>query len=231
MTASPFLYQPPVSDPHMVVFEDAHILVVNKPAGLLSVPGRLPQHQDSLFLRLQALHPDVLVVHRLDMATSGLMVFARGAAPHRALSMAFEQRRVQKRYLARVLGCPQISSGRIELPLTADWPNRPLQKVDHETGKPSCTDWERVSADGQTSLLRLTPVTGRTHQLRVHLAAIGHPILGDEFYGLGTSEPLSDRLCLHASELGFDHPVTGRPLRFETPSGPEDFALSGETGT
>lgn len=216
MTVPPFLYAPPGTEPLPVLHEDPYLLVVDKPSGLLSVPGRLSEHRDSLLIRLQDVYPDALTVHRLDMATSGLMVFARGRDSHRALSMAFEQRRVRKLYLARVHGRPEADAGRINLPLITDWPNRPRQKVDHETGKPSQTDWKLLTSDSATSLLALTPVTGRSHQLRVHLSEIGHPILGDGFYGNGVSETLADRLCLHASELAFQHPVSFAELAFHS---------------
>lgn len=215
MKAPPLIYQPPATDPLPVLYQDEALLIVHKPAGLLSVPGRLPEHRDSLLSRLQAIYPDALTVHRLDMATSGLMVFARGKESHRALSIAFEKRQVHKRYLARVLGTPD-ASGLVDLPLITDWPNRPRQIVDHDIGKPSQTEWQLLSSDGETSLVKLTPITGRSHQLRVHMAEIGHPILGDQFYGTDASRVMADRLCLHASELGLVHPVTGAPLSFET---------------
>lgn len=216
MKAPPLVYQPPATDPLPILFQDAYMLVVNKPAGLLSVPGRLDEHKDSLFTRLQAVYPDVLTVHRLDMATSGLMVFARGKAAHRTLSIAFEKRQIHKRYLARVWGRPDQPSGRVDLPLITDWPNRPRQMVDFEIGKPSQTEWTLLSSDDQTSLVKLSPVTGRSHQLRVHMAEIGHPILGDQFYGTPESRAAASRLCLHASELGLAHPETGDMLSFET---------------
>ena len=189
---------------------DARLLAVDKPAGLLAVPGRLPENFDSVATRVQAAHPEALVVHRLDQVTSGLMVMARDADTHRALSQAFAARRVEKRYEAWVEGIIERDAGEIDLPLICDWPNRPRQKVDHEAGKPSLTRWrvlERDAAGGRTRL-ELAPVTGRSHQLRVHLATIGHPIAGDAFYGAAQGA----RVCLHAAGLAFAHPVDGRPL-------------------
>jgi tRNA pseudouridine32 synthase/23S rRNA pseudouridine746 synthase len=194
--------------------------VANKPAGLLAVPGRGADKQDCLASRVQAEFPDALVVHRLDMATSGLLLFARGAEMQRRLSHLFSKREVQKRYVAVVAGRVESLSAEIDLPLAGDWPNRPRQKVDHELGKPSLTRY-RVLGYGEdvrpgvskgerdtcTTRVELEPVTGRTHQLRVHLAAIGHPILGDALYGQG-----AERLMLHASALSFAHPLGGEPL-------------------
>ncbi|MGA9658647.1 MAG: pseudouridine synthase [Asticcacaulis sp.] len=194
---------------------DDHMLVAEKPADLLSVPGRLPEHKDCLISRLQALYPDALTVHRLDMATSGLMVFARGAAAQRELSKAFAERRVEKRYVAVVAG--QVTEdGEVDLPLIADWPNRPRQMVDHEAGKPSLTRYRILSREADTTRLELEPVTGRSHQLRVHMMAIGHPILGDVFYAPPDVQALSPRLLLHAQDLVLPHPLTGETLRFHS---------------
>lgn len=187
--------------------------MVNKPAGLLAVPGRGEDKQDCLATRVQQKFPDALVVHRLDMATSGLMVFARGTEMQRILSRLFREREVEKRYIAVVAGALDSAEGEVNLPIVADWPNRPLHKVDHESGKPSLTRYRLLAFDvtSQTSRLELEPVTGRTHQLRVHMAAIGHPILGDALYGDPASAP---RLMLHACSLGFTHPLTGAALNF-----------------
>lgn len=190
--------------------------MVNKPAGLLAVPGRGEDKQDCLAARVQREYPDALVVHRLDMATSGLMVFARGAEMQRILSRQFREREVEKRYVAVVAGKVDAEAGEVNLPIMADWPNRPLHKVDHESGKPSLTRYRLLAFDvtSQTSRLELEPVTGRTHQLRVHMAAIGHPILGDALYGDPASAP---RLMLHACSLRFAHPLTGAALNFTAP--------------
>jgi tRNA pseudouridine32 synthase/23S rRNA pseudouridine746 synthase len=186
---------------------DDHLLIVEKPAGLLSVPGRSPELADCLISRVQVDHPDALTVHRLDQVTSGLVVIARGAAMQRALSMQFEQRQVAKGYEALVEGVVSTDAGEIDLPLIRDWPNRPRQKVDVEIGKPSLTRWRVLARDAVASRTRLAlePVTGRSHQLRVHLASIGHPIVGDDFYGAAPAA----RVCLHAVRLGFAHPATG----------------------
>ena len=193
------------------------MLVAKKPAGLLSVPGRLPENKDCLITRLQAAYPDALTVHRLDMATSGLMVFARGAETHRALSKAFADRHVSKRYIAVVAGRLE-GQGEVDLPLITDWPNRPRQMVDHEIGKPSLTRWRALVHDGVTTRVELEPVTGRSHQLRVHMMAIGHPIVGDVFYAPPEIEASSSRLLLHAERLTLPHPVSGEVIDFHSPA-------------
>jgi tRNA pseudouridine32 synthase/23S rRNA pseudouridine746 synthase len=204
---------------------DAHLMVVDKPAGLLAVPGRGADKQDCLAGRLQVRWPGTLTVHRLDMGTSGLMVFARDAVTQAALGLAFAQRRVSKHYEAVVNGIPVQADrdadgwSRIDLPLAADWPRRPLQKVCHAQGKPSATLWRTVGPEpalGGTRL-ELQPLTGRTHQLRVHLQAIGHVILGDGLYAQGDALARAPRLLLHARTLAFTHPVTGATLRFDGP--------------
>lgn len=195
-----------------VLHEDPCLLIVEKPAGLLSVPGRLPEHRDSVAVRVQTLYPEALIVHRLDQVTSGLMLMARDPVTHRALSEAFAARDIDKRYEAWVEGLVDSDAGEIDLPLIADWPNRPRQKVDHAIGKPSRTRWRVMTRDETTSRTRLElePVTGRTHQLRVHLAEIGHPIIGDAFYGAAPA----GRVCLHATRLGFTYPGTGAVMAF-----------------
>jgi tRNA pseudouridine32 synthase/23S rRNA pseudouridine746 synthase len=194
-----------------LIWRDDHLLVVNKPAGLLAVPGRGEDKQDCLSARLQTQFPDALVVHRLDMATSGLMVFARGSVKQRRLSKLFRDREVEKRYVAVVAGRLAAEAGEVDLPIAADWPNRPLRKIDDELGKPSLTRYRILELDVATSHVELEPFTGRTHQLRIHMAAIGHPILGDALYGDASSAP---RLLLHASSLSFAHPTSGEPLNF-----------------
>ena len=190
-----------------LIYRDDTLLVVSKPAGLLAVPGRGEDKQDCLATRIQQEFPDALVVHRLDMATSGLMLFARGVEMQQRLSQMFRTRQVQKRYVAIVAGKMEQATGEVNLPIVADWPNRPLRKIDVESGKPSLTRFRLLALDAvkDTSRVELEPVTGRTHQLRVHMAEIGHPILGDTLYGAmaGVS---SERLLLHASKLGFVHP-------------------------
>ena len=213
---APLDYRPPQTDPLPVLYQDEQLIVVDKPAGLLSVPGRLPQHKDSLALRLQAEFPDALTVHRLDMDTSGLMVFAHGPEIHRALSMAFERKQVAKRYEALVWGSPSQEEGQINLPLIKDWPNRPRHMVDFDNGKPSQTLWKVLAREDEVTRVSLTPVTGRTHQLRIHMAEIGHGILGDCWYGSPESMSARHRLCLHACELSFEHPATGETLVFKS---------------
>jgi tRNA pseudouridine32 synthase / 23S rRNA pseudouridine746 synthase len=195
---------------------DAALLIVDKPAGLLAVPGRGEHLQDCVAARVQALYADAKVVHRLDQATSGLMSFGRGDAAQRALSRAFESRSVAKRYIAVVAGLVVDEQGWIDLPLAGDWPNRPRQQVDHEHGKASQTRWRVLSRDaalGRTRL-ELEPLTGRSHQLRVHLLAIGHPIVGDALYA--PPSLAAARLMLHASELTIPHPVDGRAMNFSS---------------
>jgi len=194
-----------------VIHFDESLIVANKPAGLLAVPGRGADKQDCLASRVQKEFPDALVVHRLDMATSGLMLFARGAEMQRRLSRLFRERKVQKRYVAMAAGRLEPLSGEIELPLICDWPNRPKQKVDHESGKRSLTRYRALERIGDTTRIELEPVTGRTHQLRLHLAAIGHPIIGDALYG-----EEAERLLLHASGLSFVHPLSGELLNLKS---------------
>lgn len=193
---------------------DDGFVVVDKPADLPAVPGRAPGLQDCAVGRVQALHADALVVHRLDMATSGLLVFARGLEAQRALGRAFERREVDKRYVAWVSGEPAQDADTVELPLGPDWPRRPMQQVDTVRGRPACTHWRVLERRGASSRLELHPVTGRTHQLRVHLAAIGHPILGDTLYAPVAVQALAPRLCLHAWRLEIPHPRTGLRVGF-----------------
>jgi len=204
--------------PGLIHFDET-LLVADKPPGLLSVPGRGEGKQECLSARIQRDFPDALVVHRLDMATSGLMVFARGAEMQRLLSRMFRERRVEKRYVAVVTGRVGNAWGEIELPMLSDWPNRPRQKVDFVLGKQATTCYRLLGYDAlaDTSSIELEPVTGRTHQLRVHLAAIGHPILGDALYGKSKCG-FAGRMLLHASKLGFSHPLRGNRLSFESAS-------------
>jgi tRNA pseudouridine32 synthase / 23S rRNA pseudouridine746 synthase len=208
----------PEHDALAVVHDDAACIVVVKPSGLLSVPGRGEQGQDCLSAQVQALFSDALVVHRLDMATSGLMLFARGAAAQRSLSIAFAAREVHKRYLAVAEGLVEQDSGEIDLPLMADWPNRPKQKWDRAHGKPSLTRYRVMARDeaARTTRLELEPVTGRAHQLRLHLLSLGHPILGDALYAPPEVQARASRLLLHASALRFAHPLSGAPMFFES---------------
>ncbi|NML14084.1 pseudouridine synthase [Azohydromonas caseinilytica] len=198
---------------------DESLLILVKPSGLLAVPGRTMS--DCLAARVQSQFPDALVVHRLDMATSGLIAMGRGAAAQRALSIAFAERRVHKRYIARVAGrleAPATGWGEIELPLRCDWPNRPRQMVDPELGKASLTRWRVLAHEDDATRVELEPVTGRSHQLRVHLAALGHPILGDELYAPAEALARAPRLLLHAAELALPHPLHGEVMRFASPA-------------
>jgi tRNA pseudouridine32 synthase/23S rRNA pseudouridine746 synthase len=209
-----------------LLYADDTLLVVDKPSGLLAVPGRGADKQDCLSARVQARYPDALIVHRLDMATSGLMVMARGLAAQRILSKAFAAREVKKRYIAVVAGrleappdCGIAGNWRIiDLPIIVDWPNRPLRIVDPLRGKPSLTRWRVLGSDETSTRVELEPVTGRSHQLRVHLRELGHPILGDTLYAPPGVQALSRRLLLHAWSLSFVHPATGERLAFERPA-------------
>ena len=213
------VYTPPPDLGLEVLHVEPAFVVLAKPPGLLSEPGRGPDKRDSLLVRAQARFPDARIVHRLDMMTSGLLVLARETRAHATLSEAFRERDVHKRYEALVHGRPANDEGEIDLPLVVDWPNRPRQIVCHDTGKPSLTHYRVVGethVDGVGTLARiaLAPVTGRTHQLRVHLASLGCPIAGDPFYGIaGDTAP---RMMLHACRLAFAHPLTGEPLVFES---------------
>lgn len=200
-----------VRTPVSVVHLDAQLLVVDKPAGLLSVPGRGADKADCLASRVLPLCADALTVHRLDMATSGLVVFGRGVQMQRRLSIAFAQRELLKHYEAVVSGLPEADFGEISLPVLADWPRRPLQKVDLAHGKPSLTRWQVLAREPRsgTSRLALQPLTGRTHQLRLHLAAIGHPILGDALYAPAAVAAAAPRLLLHAQGLALPAGATG----------------------
>ena len=205
-------YNPP-NDPIEVVYEDAHVVAVNKPTGLLSVPGKGDHLSDCMLSRVMLAFPDALLVHRLDRDTSGVMVFALTPHAQRSMSMQFEARSTKKTYVACVAGAVDESEGEIDLPLIVDWPNRPKQMVCHETGKPAVTEFKRMSVTEWQSRLRLFPKTGRSHQLRVHCLAIGHPILGDPLY---SPETVADfpSLLLHSEELRINHPESGKGLRF-----------------
>ena len=212
------VYRPPPDLGLEVLHVEPAFVVLAKPPGLLSEPGRGPDKRDSLLIRAQAVYPDARIVHRLDMMTSGVIVLARETLAHASLSEAFREREVDKRYEALVHGRPARDEGEIDLPLVVDWPNRPRQIVCQDTGKPSLTHYRVVGeahVEGIGTLVRiaLAPVTGRTHQLRVHLASLGCPIAGDPFYGIaGDTAP---RMMLHACRLAFAHPLTGEPVVFE----------------
>ena len=205
-------YRPP-QDPLDILHHDHELLLVNKPSGLLSVPGKGAHLADCLIARVQDAFPEALLVHRLDMDTSGVMVF--GLTPHaqRHLGLQFEKRQVKKTYVARVWGLIEDKTGEIDLPLIVDWPNRPLQMVDHDNGKPAQTDWRVMRRGEQETRVRLYPRTGRSHQLRVHMKEIGHPILGDPFYADGPARDFP-RMMLHAESLRLRHPDGGKGMNF-----------------
>lgn len=207
-------YDPP-QDPLVILHEDAEVLLVDKPSGLLSVPGKGPHLADCLLSRVQQVFPGALLVHRLDRDTSGVMIFAMTPYAQRHLGLQFEKRMTRKTYVARVWGVPAEPAGTIDLPLIVDWPNRPLQKVCHDTGKPAQTDWKRIKDEGDTARVRMFPRTGRSHQLRVHMLSIGHPILGDPFYATGPARDYP-RLMLHSEELRFNHPQGGRSTKIRS---------------
>ena len=207
-------YFPP-NDPLNILYEDSDVLAVDKPAGLLSVPGKTEDLADCLLARVQLAFPDALLVHRLDRDTSGVMVFAMTAHAQRHLSMQFEKRVVKKTYVARVAGEVAEKSGEIDLPLIVDWPNRPLQKVCHDTGRPSFTEWVRQKVLDGESRLRLMPKTGRSHQLRVHCLSMGYPILGDPLYAPQTADNYP-RMMLHAEEIRLNHPENAKGMKFRT---------------
>ncbi len=200
-----FDYQPP-DVPLSIIHQDDHVIVADKPAGLLSVPGKLEGRKDCLESRLRAAFWDSLLVHRLDCDTSGVMIFARTKLAQGFLGQEFEKRRAKKTYVARVAGVMQEDTGRVDLPIGSDWPNRPRQMVDHDNGRAAVTDWEVIERSDTETRVRLFPLTGRSHQLRVHMLALGHPILGDPIYSSDATR--FDRLMLHAETLGLHHPGT-----------------------
>lgn len=204
-------YNPP-QDPLDILHDDHEVLLVNKPSGLLSVPGKGEHLADCLIARVQAVFPQALLVHRLDRDTSGVMIF--GLTPHaqRHLGLQFEKRQTKKTYVARVAGEMSEKTGTVDLPLIVDWPNRPKQMVDHENGKQAVTDWRVIRSGQGETRVRLMPKTGRSHQLRVHMLALGHPILGDPFYATGDARDYP-RLMLHSETFQFRHPDGGQGTR------------------
>ena len=198
------------------VYSDEHIIIVDKPANMLSVPGRTPDKQDCLIHRVQKRFPEARIVHRLDFSTSGLMVIALNRESHRILSRQFENRDIGKTYVAKVYGQPGQTSGVLNLPLRCDWERRPLQIVDHKLGKKALTHWKIIERFENSCFVELSPATGRTHQLRVHMQAMGHPILGDELYAHDTAYSMTDRLNLHAKELIINNPVENSRMTFSS---------------
>ncbi len=209
-----FTYLPP-HDPAAYIYTDDDLIIVDKPSGLLSVPGKT--EPDCLETRIRKDYPESLTVHRLDMATSGVMVFARNAKAQRHLGLQFEKRMTEKTYIARIWGRPEKDSGTIDLPLITDWPNRPKQMVCYDNGKASVTDWKVLEREDKAARLALYPRTGRSHQLRVHMLAIGHPILGDRLYAPEEAFTAAPRLQLHAWKLKLRKPTGGEWIEFESP--------------
>lgn len=218
MTLEPLDYRPATTPWLRVIHEDRDMVVVNKPGGLLSVPGRTPDLFDSVLSRVRETHPHAQAVHRLDLGTSGVLVVATRRKAEAILRQQFQDRLTRKVYLARVQGRVGDDAGRIDLPLICDWPNRPRQMVCHDTGKPALTDYVVLERAAQSTLVLLRPQTGRSHQLRVHMASLGHPILGDNLYGDARQ---GDTMLLHASQLGLFHPFSGEWIVFHAPC---DFA-------
>lgn len=209
-----FLYAPP-REPHLsVLHADGDLLVLDKPSGLLSVPGKAREHSDCVEARAQQDYADARIVHRLDMDTSGVMVLAMNARAHRHLGLQFERRKTQKTYIAEIWGHLSEETGEVDLPLICDWPNRPKQMVSFEHGKPALTRWQVLERRARTTRVRLFPHTGRSHQLRVHMLSLGHPIIGDRFYAEGEALEASNRLALHAESLEFHHPTGGERVTF-----------------
>ena len=207
------IYKPPL-DPLDIIYEDAEFVIVNKPSGLLSVPGKGKHLSDCLLERLKLIFPDALLVHRLDRDTSGLIIFALTKFSQRHISLQFEKRQIKKAYVADVWGKLDKKRGVVNLPLIVDWPNRPMQHVDHEIGKEAITEWKVQRYSKVSTRVKLSPKTGRSHQLRVHMKEIGHPILGDPFYATGKAADFS-RLMLHAESLRFNHPNGGKGVHFK----------------
>lgn len=205
---------PPCDKEVEILYQDEHLLLVNKPELLLSVPGKLPQNKDCVITRLQQNFPTATVVHRLDLDTSGIMAFPLSKAVHAHISRQFQERKVYKIYTAVVFGVVEDDSGKIELPIACDWQNRPKQKICYEKGRQALTNYEVLERFPEKNCTRiiLKPVTGRSHQLRIHLSEIGHPILGCDLYAHEEAFYMAERLMLHATELSFEHPVTGEPI-------------------
>ena len=204
-----FVYMPP-QEPLSIIYEDEDLVVIEKPAGLLSVPGRLPEHHDSAYLRVLAQFPNAKITHRLDMATSGILMFAKHRDAEVAVSKMFQARTVKKNYIALVQGRLE-GEGSIDVPIITDWENRPRQMVHYELGKPAKTLYQALSYDEKSDITRvlLTPITGRSHQLRVHMLHISHPIIGDKIYHPEPQRSSLNRMALHASYLAFIHPLSG----------------------
>ena len=213
-------YNPPQEPWLDLVYRDDYIAVVNKPSGLLSVPGNQLQYYDSAMSRVKERYGFCEPAHRLDMATSGILLFALSKAADRELKRQFREREPKKYYQALVWGHVEQDHGVVELPLICDWENRPRQKICFERGKRAVTFYDVLQRyPNNTTRVKLTPITGRSHQLRLHMLALGHPILGDKFYAHPQAKALSPRLCLHAESLQIQHPITGETMEFTAPVG------------
>ena len=213
----PFVYNPPRLPRLGIIHHDDDLLVLDKPSGLLTVPGKPLGHRDCLEARARTVFPAATTVHRLDMDTSGVLIMALTRKAHRHLGLQFERRQVSKLYIARVWGKVKDDQGEIDLPLVCDWPNRPRQMVDHEHGKPAFTRWQVLAREHGTTRLALYPLTGRSHQLRVHMSSIGHPVLGDNLYASPEALGAAGRLQLHARAITIYHPGGGARVTFESP--------------
>lgn len=212
-----FAYDPPTDPWLTVIYEDDHLVVFDKPSGLLAVPGKDERLADSLQTRALEAYPGVGTIHRLDKDTSGVMAMAKSKWAHGRVGIQFEKRLTRKAYVARVWGDVAENEGIVDLPLATDWENKPRQRVDFERGRPAQSAWRVLAREGGVTRIELVPITGRTHQLRVHMRQIGHPILGDEFYATGGALKAADRLQLHAAYLAFQHPASGKEIAFHAP--------------
>ncbi|MFD1942444.1 RluA family pseudouridine synthase [Paradevosia shaoguanensis] len=212
-----YIYTPPMEPYLTVIHEDEDIIVLDKPSGLLSVPGKPEELKDCLESRARERYPTASTIHRLDKDTSGVVVMALNKWAHGRIGIQFEKRQTEKFYEARLWGLLEEDRGRVDLPLATDWERKPRQRVDFENGRPSQTDWEVLSREGNITRVKLMPITGRTHQLRVHMLSLGHPIVGDPFYAPEEALAAADRLQLHAEMLGFTHPRSGARMEFVIP--------------
>ncbi len=211
-----FKYNPPLEPYFKILYEDNDILLLDKQSGLLCVPGRKSEHKDSLYKRVLSVYPTAKIVHRLDLETSGLLIIPLNKTALSHIARQFQQRNVQKTYIADIYGKPNAKTGHVDLPLICDWPNRPKQIVCYNNGKPSQTSYKILYSNGVKTRVRLSPITGRSHQLRVHMQAIGHPIIGDRLYAHKKALSLSSRLHLHAQKLTLRHPKTEAILNFSS---------------
>lgn len=211
-----FVYAPPPPGDLAILHADDHILVLDKPSGLLTVPGKPAAHADCLESRAREQFPHARIIHRLDMDTSGVIILALTAQAHRHIGLQFEKRQTRKHYQALVWGEVVPEAGRVDQPLITDWPNRPKQMIDHERGRAAITDWSVLEREASYTRISLRPLTGRSHQLRVHMDFLGHPILGDNLYAHDAAWQARERLCLHAQRLSLRHPEGGDEIMFES---------------